>query len=74
MLFFYRSFSEGFFPSVMPTKINTGARSDPFYHPQTWENESSNSDSTDDRIRWYHRREFDNVQVEPYGRFKGKTL
>ncbi|XP_052806502.1 mucin-4-like [Mya arenaria] len=43
--------NNGFFPTAMPTKINTWGRNDSAYRPQEWEEESSTSSGSSDDVR-----------------------
>ncbi|XP_052803968.1 uncharacterized protein LOC128234050 isoform X2 [Mya arenaria] len=43
--------NNGFFPTAMPTKINTWGRNDSAYRPQEWEVESSTSSGSSDDVR-----------------------
>ena len=58
------SFNQGFFPTTVPTKINTWGRGGPVYGPQMWEEEGSMSGSSDDRKdrHYRQRRDFDNTR------------
>ena len=71
--YFRGSFNQGFFPTVVPTKINTWSRGGPVYGPQVWDDGSSQSGSTDERKERRHRRardrEYDNRdRGETYGK------
>ncbi|XP_060592999.1 uncharacterized protein LOC132747595 [Ruditapes philippinarum] len=47
-----------FFPSVMPTKINTIGRNDPVYVPYTWDDQSTlSASSSDDNTKNRRRRQ-----------------
>ncbi|XP_053372780.1 uncharacterized protein LOC123559692 [Mercenaria mercenaria] len=46
----------GFFPTVMPTKINTIGRNDPVYIPYNWDDQSTITSSSTDEIRDKKRR------------------
>ena len=65
--FFNReTFNNGFFPTGMPTKINTWGRGDPVYGPQVWDDDSS-STSTDNKYRRQRYRDNDR-EPEMYGK------
>ena len=58
ILFHRQTFDHGgFFPSVLPTKINTIGRNDPVYVPYNWDDQSTiSASSSDDNNRKRRRR------------------
>jgi hypothetical protein len=59
MCFYRQTFDHhgAFFPSVMPTKINTIGRNDPVYVPYTWDDQSTlSASSSDDNTKKRRRR------------------